>query len=640
MTKLEKVIFLTCFLLILIHTLSSFFPKERLWGINQLAYVSFIPRWIIITLGFLILVPKVNKIFYDVLAGFFNVVEKTFRKMKRNYKYILLSLVSVPLFWVFRAKTHLLGDGYLRGEEISLGGKFSVTEPLDFYLHALVYRFVKLGAYQTYTLISCLAGALFVFLVLRLSHLLGKEPREKVLAFMVLISMGSLQLFFGYVESYTLLYTGIMAYFLFSLWFLEGKCSVIFPSLALLFSISLHLSALYLLPSLIYLCITKQRKEEKTFNFKNVFSVTLIFLLIGVGLYILGVKNPTKTSPTTYLISLFGSSKDSYSLFSFAHLVDVINEQLLLSPAGIILWAIVILCARKIDFKNKVVTFFMIVTIFSFMFAFIMDPKLSYARDWDIFSSTGLGYTLLGIYLGFNYFRQAKIKKLNYMIIAVTFTALFCTLPWIYVNAQEDKSVERFKALLELDVTRSGYGHGILAMYYLDRELVNEEMEEWKKAVSVIENERYIINLGNSYWKLGRHQEAIAMYKKAIQLNPKSAMDHNNLGLALSSIGEYEEARKQYQMSIKLDPYYFRAYSSLGALFVKMGNYEEALKVLNTAIRINPNYFPSYGHITMVYYRMGKPKDVIPLLRTYLKRNPRDYQRVQELLKTMNVDLD
>jgi thioredoxin-like negative regulator of GroEL len=567
-------------------------------------------------------------------------VERSLKRINRYYKYIFFSLISTIPFWVFKAKTHLLGDGTLRGNEIASGTKFSITEPLDFYLHVLVYRFLKLDPYQTYTLISCLAGALFVFLVLWLSRILGKENREKVFAFMVLVSMGSVQFFFGYVESYTLAYMGIMVYFLFSLWFLEGKCSLIFPSLALFFSISLHLSALYLLPSLIYLYMIKSRKEEKTFNFKSVFSVALILLLVGVGLFILSTQNPNKTSPATYFMSLFGSSKDPYSLFSFAHLVDIINEQLLLSPAGIILLAVVIFLARKINFKDKVVIFFMIVILFSFLFAFLMDPKLGYARDWDLFSSTGLGYTLLGIYLGLNYFRQAKIKKLNYIIMAVTFTALFCTLPWIYVNAREDKAVERFKAILDLDAERSGYGHEILAIYYRDRGLVNEEMEEWKKGVSAVENERYVVNLGICYEKLGKYQEAIPVFKKAIQLNPSSANAYNNLGAALVHLGEYEEAIKQYQMSIKLDPYYFKAHCNLGGLFAKMGHYPEALEALKSAIQINPDYFEAYKNLAFTYQRMGKPEEVIPFFQAYLKRNPKDYQRVQQLLKNVNMELE
>jgi len=284
----------------------------------------------------------------------------------------------------------------------------------------------------------------------------------------------------------------------------------------------------------------------------------------------------------------------------------MINEQLLLSPVGIILWTIVIFFARKINFKDRVVTFFIIVTLFSFMFALILDPKLGYARDWDLFSSTGLGYTLLGIYLGLNSFRQAKIRKLNYIILALTFTALFSTLPWIYVNAQESRSVERFKALLDLDVERSAYGHEILALYYRDRRLVNEEMEEWKKALSVAENERYAWNLGVNYMKLGRYQESVTAFGKVVQLNPNSAEGYHNLG----------------------------------AVLAKMGEHEEALKMIKRAIQINPDYFKAHNDLALLYNRMGKPEEVIPFFQAYLKRNPKDFQRVQRLLKKMNIGLD
>jgi hypothetical protein len=640
MNRLEKVVLWACALIIVVHAIASFFPKERLWGINQLAYVSFIPRWIIIILALLVLVPKVNRICYDVFAGCFNLVERNLKGINRYYQYIFFSLVSIILFWVFKAKTHLLGDGTVRGNEILTGTKLSITEPLDFYLHALAYRLLKLDAFQTYALISCIVGAFFVFLALRLSHLLGKENQERVFAFMLLVSMGPVQLFFGYIESYSLVYVGILAYFLFSILYFNDRCGIFFPGLALLFCISLHLSALYLLPSLIYLGMAKSRKEEKTFNFKNVFSVTLILLLVGVGLLVLSAQNPNKASPATYFLSLLGSQKDPYSLFSSAHLVDMINEQLLLSPVGIILWAIVFFGARKIDFKNKVVTFFMIVIVFSFMFAFFMDPKLGYARDWDLFSSTGLGYTLLGMYLTLDCFRQAKIKKLNYVIMAVTFTALFSTLPWIYVNAQEDKAVERFNALLNLDVERSAYGHEILAIYYRDRGWLNEETKEWEKALSLVENDRYAGNLGMNYMQLGKYQEAITMLKKAIQLNPHSAKSYNNLGIAFAYAGEYEEAQKAYEESIKLDPFYFKAYSNLGGLLAEMGHYPEALEALKSAIQINPDYFEAYQNLAVTYQRMGKPEEVVPFFQAYLQRNPKDYQRVQELLKKINIDLD
>jgi predicted Zn-dependent protease len=71
-----------------------------------------------------------------------------------------------------------------------------------------------------------------------------------------------------------------------------------------------------------------------------------------------------------------------------------------------------------------------------------------------------------------------------------------------------------------------------------------------------------------------------------------------------------------------------------------MGDYEGGLKMLESAIRINPDLFLPYYNMAIAYTRMGKPKDGIAILRAYLKRNPKDYQRVQQLLKEINIELD
>ena len=641
MNKPEKVVSFACASAILIHAIASFFPEERLWGVNQLAYLPPFFRWAIIILAFLILVPRINKMFYGLLAEIFNLVERSLKRINRYHKFILFSLASIVLFWIFKAETHLLGDGYLRARDVMAGAKFSVTEPLDFYLHALAYKLLKLDGFGVYALLSCLAGGFFVFLALSLSCVLGKENKERVPAFVILISMGSAQLFFGYVESYTLVYVGILAYFLFSLWFLEGKCSLMFPILALFLSISLHLSALYLLPSLIYLCMGRSKRGEKAFNWKGVFGATVLLLVVVAGLFILSAQHPDKASPANYLLSLSGSPNDPYSLFSFAHLADMLNQQFLISPVGIVLLPLIaFLGLGKINRKDKRVGFFIVVTLCSFVFAFVIDPELGYARDWDLFSSTGLGYTLLAIYLGFSLLRQVRIRKLDYIVLALASTAIFSTLPWIYVNAQEQKAVERFKALLVLDVQRSAYGHEILAYYHRDQGAIDKEAEEWKKALSVIENERYLVNLGGSYMELGRYQEAIAVFKKAVELNPNSSDGHYNLGLGFARIGSYQEAEKHYRMAIDKDPYLLDAYTNLGGLFIGTGDHQKAVEILNSAIQKDPDYFPAYYNVAVAYSRMGRTQDGIQLLRAYLKRNPEDHEKVRQLLRKMNISLD
>ncbi len=52
----------------------------------------------------------------------------------------------------------------------------------------------------------------------------------------------------------------------------------------------------------------------------------------------------------------------------------------------------------------------------------------------------------------------------------------------------------------------------------------------------------------------GQVDEAIACYQKAIELDPKDAIAHNNLGLALQAKDQRDEAIASYMKAIELDP--------------------------------------------------------------------------------------
>jgi serine/threonine-protein kinase len=63
-----------------------------------------------------------------------------------------------------------------------------------------------------------------------------------------------------------------------------------------------------------------------------------------------------------------------------------------------------------------------------------------------------------------------------------------------------------------------------------------------------------LLNLGNALRETGRAEEAIACYRKAIELDPKLALAHEALSLALFARGRYAEARLAASRSLALLP--------------------------------------------------------------------------------------
>ena len=54
-------------------------------------------------------------------------------------------------------------------------------------------------------------------------------------------------------------------------------------------------------------------------------------------------------------------------------------------------------------------------------------------------------------------------------------------------------------------------------------------------------------NLGTVYYGLGRADEAIEEYQKAIRLKPGYALAHNNLGLVYGKLGRVDEAIEEFR---------------------------------------------------------------------------------------------
>jgi len=83
-----------------------------------------------------------------------------------------------------------------------------------------------------------------------------------------------------------------------------------------------------------------------------------------------------------------------------------------------------------------------------------------------------------------------------------------------------------------------GAGEGALDM----AEQYNNELKE-------------IYNLrGFCHYQLKRHQDAIAAFERAIEIDPGSAIDYANIGSNLRELGLKHEAIRLYRMALELDP--------------------------------------------------------------------------------------
>ena len=90
--------------------------------------------------------------------------------------------------------------------------------------------------------------------------------------------------------------------------------------------------------------------------------------------------------------------------------------------------------------------------------------------------------------------------------------------------------------------------------------------------------------------RTGRLQEANALYRQILALQPGNIATLNNQGLALQGMKRYNQALASYTKAIALKPDYADAYFNCGNLLQAMKRYEKAVASYDKAIIFQPNY--------------------------------------------------
>lgn len=92
---------------------------------------------------------------------------------------------------------------------------------------------------------------------------------------------------------------------------------------------------------------------------------------------------------------------------------------------------------------------------------------------------------------------------------------------------------------------------------------------------------------------LDKLDQAIASYRKAIELNPGLVDAHYNLGICLQSQHDYTGAVECYRhaiaIAIAIEPGFFEAHGNLGTVLQEQGSLQDAVDCYRQALVIKPD---------------------------------------------------
>ena len=84
----------------------------------------------------------------------------------------------------------------------------------------------------------------------------------------------------------------------------------------------------------------------------------------------------------------------------------------------------------------------------------------------------------------------------------------------------------------------------------------------------------------------GQVDEAIAHYRKALEIKPDYAEAHNNLGTALAARGQVNEAIAHFQKALEIKPDFAEVHYNLGVALHQQGHTAEAMVHYHKALEL------------------------------------------------------
>lgn len=118
-------------------------------------------------------------------------------------------------------------------------------------------------------------------------------------------------------------------------------------------------------------------------------------------------------------------------------------------------------------------------------------------------------------------------------------------------------------------------------------------------------------NLANVLEEKGALDEAAASFERVLELKPDHAHAHYNLGVVLQNQGKFDKAATYYRTALKLKPDYAEAHNNLGAVLQAEGDLFNAETHYVRAIEIKPDYAEAHNNLGGAYQRLGALDDAL-----------------------------
>ncbi|MCK4314202.1 MAG: tetratricopeptide repeat protein [Anaerolineae bacterium] len=163
-------------------------------------------------------------------------------------------------------------------------------------------------------------------------------------------------------------------------------------------------------------------------------------------------------------------------------------------------------------------------------------------------------------------------------------------------------------------ITRAKHVYALAGLYWAKHDY-DESFRYFQQAAKLAERledarfQSWCYNgLGDVHAEMGRHDEAIAAYQRALTFDATSAYSHTGLGYVYGDLlGHHEEAIAAFQHAIELGGLNAHlvsiVHNGLGNIYYALGNYEAAIAAYQRAIKADSGFLSPHDNLGNIFMR-------------------------------------
>jgi hypothetical protein len=599
---------------------ASFLPGVRLWGINHLAFYP-VPLRIA---GLVVAAASFWPCLGEVLFSAFRSLADALSGRRRIVLIVTIPILAFGAFIAFASSTELLGDGLYTANNIQRAARvdrevfhdvlmtpnpvYPGTEIINLTVSRTAARAFGCSPLAGVRVLNAFIGAVLVCVLLLAARPSPPRPGDSggaVRAALISLALcsGAMQVFFGYIETYTplIFFTGL--YVLAVHRTLTRGAGLAWPAACAAAALLMHALACLLLPSLALVICWVASKREWSGRFDRA-CLVLAVVTIGAPFVVADVIRLDR-----FLLPILGNA-ETYGVLSISHMVDVINELVLLFPGIAVLGAAAAMAvgATRRSVRESIreprraggvvapgappsmrVLVGLFLTLPSLLFLLFFKPELGLARDWDLFAIAGAGpYVLVYAVLGSAEIPPACERLVRRVLPPLFAMSVVLFVSWIGVNADPARSAARFDGILSYDRSRAGYAYESLATLYDELGETVGEIRALEKAVDASPNPRYLYKLGVAYHDIGEREKAAATFDRCLRMRPEFDPARDALVQLLFSMKRYNELLRVAEEGERIHPRRGAYPFFMGKAYVELGRVPEAVSAFDRCRALNP----------------------------------------------------